>query len=459
MQTIFRLLLICLLCWGPSVVVAAKTRATTNANNVTEYNLNNGLKVLFKVDKRSPAAFVSLWYNVGSADEVNGKTGLAHLLEHLLFRGSKKFPGDSYSQKIAAAGGEFNAFTSSDQTVYYASVPSKSIKLVLQLEADRMRNINFSNKDFKHEQQVVIEEWRMRIADNPHGLARTRFYAAAHLSNPYHHPVIGWLGDIKTETAQDARAFYKKYYTPQNATLIIVGNFKPRQLKKTINRYFGRIKKSKLPQRAQKNEQKNLGLREVLLHGKVSQPWIKIGFNTDNYANLKNKANVYATMVLAGVLKSGNSGLLPEQLQHKHNLAAHISVGYDPFTRYNTLFSITATGLPQVKPYTLRHLIWKQLKSLRDKPVPDSTLQSIKIQVLAAHVFAQDSLRAQAMWLGMLASNGYPWQLADKLVANINKVTAKDVQQAAKRLFVRNNAVITTLLPNNIKHGGLHANP
>jgi zinc protease len=221
--------------------------------------LKNGLDILIKEDHRAPVASFMVWYHVGSADEVSGKTGLAHALEHMMFKGTPKYPQGVFSKTVAELGGQENAFTNTDYTAYFENIASDKLKTCFELEADRMNNLNLTSEEFSKEIKVIQEERRMRTDDNPQALAFERFLAAAHLTMPYHHPVIGWMSDLEHMTVTDTQNWYNNYYAPNNATLVIVGDVDPKKMIALAESTFGTITKQTTLHQANQIEPRGLG--------------------------------------------------------------------------------------------------------------------------------------------------------------------------------------------------------
>lgn len=228
-------------------------------SQVQEFILNNGLKILVKEDHRAPIAVSMIWYNVGSADEPGGITGVSHAIEHMMFKGTEKFPLGVFSKTIAEMGAQANAFTNNDYTAFFEKIDASKLATSFELEADRMNHLLLDANEFAKEIKVIQEERRLRTDDNPQALAFERFLATAHLSAPYHHPVIGWMNDLKQMKVEDVREWYKKYYAPNNATLVVVGDVNPEQVRALAENYFGALPKQPVPERKLKREPPELG--------------------------------------------------------------------------------------------------------------------------------------------------------------------------------------------------------
>ncbi len=417
------------------------------AAKVSEKNLDNGLKVIVKEDHRAPVAVMMLWYGVGSADEVAGKTGLSHALEHMMFKGTPKVPLGQFSKTVASIGGQVNAFTNKDYTAYFEQISADKLKTVMRLEADRMRNLLLDEKQFAKEIKVIREERRMRTDDNPQGLTYERFMAAAHLAAPYHHPVIGWMSDLNEMKVQDLRAWYKQYYSPNNATLVVVGDVQAQNVFALAKQYFGSIKPSQLSQRNKQPEPPQLGRKLVQVKVPAKVPMLMLGFTVPTLNTTNSKDDVYALQLINGILAAGNSSRMAKNLQRTLQVAAEVDVDYDPYARYDTQFVIFAAPAHGRKVEKLEQAIWSEIDKLKTEPVPESELKRVKTILLADKVFDKDSIFGQAMEIGWLETVGLGWQESAKWQQQIEKITAKQIQDTAKRYFKLNRLTQAELIP------------
>jgi zinc protease len=434
-------------------LLIATNTCLAGQTGIQDYTLNNGMRVILKVDRRSPTTFTQVVYKAGAADETSGQTGIAHLLEHMLFRGTKQFPAGEYSEIISNNGGSFNAWTSSDQTVYYAHTPKTALTKVLKLEADRMRNINFSDKNFNIEKNVVLEEWRMRIADNPRAQARQSLRAAAFTANPYQHPVIGWHSDLVNLKPAYAHKFYNKFYRPNNAVLIIIGDIDITKTKALISKYFAPLNATKQITRIANpptNDHNNI---KIIKHGKIDSTEIQIAFHAKNLKIVKDENQAYAAIVLSDYLQEGMSGILRKELINKDKIATAAHTYYNPFSRYSDLLTITITCSPQVNPRIVYKKTMHILKKIKQHGIEKYKLKTIKKITAANKTYLQDSKESQANWYGLVVGNNYPLDTALDFETNINAVTAVEVKNAANRIFRNNNEVTLFLLPNKATKG------
>ena len=414
-----------------------------------QFTLDNGLKILVKEDHRAPIAISMVWYNVGSADEPGGITGISHVLEHLMFKGTAKYPLGIFSKKIAALGGQENAFTSNDYTAYHEKIAATHLATSFELEADRMRNLLLDDIEFGREIKVIQEERRMRTDTNPQALTYERFMATAYLSAPYHHPVIGWMGDLKHMTIQDAKAWYQQFYAPNNATLVVVGGVDAKQVFSLAKHYFGAIPAHQQMTRKVQIEPKALGSKRVIVHAPAQIPTLIMGYTVPSLVSINAEQSLtpYSLELISGLLSAGNDGRFNKHLVRGQQIASAVDVNYNQYARYPTQF--TLLGAPS-KAHTLNDLkkgLLAEIHRLQTEPVSEPELQRIKTQIIAQKTFDRDNIYDQAMELGILETLGLGWQTADQYVTRINSVTAEQIQQTAQQFFQEKNLTEARLIP------------
>ncbi|NLO55263.1 MAG: insulinase family protein [Gammaproteobacteria bacterium] len=419
------------------------------AQTTTEFSLDNGLKVIVREDHRAPVVVSQLWYKVGSSYEVPGSTGLAHALEHMMFKGSSKLgPGES-SRILRELGAEENAFTSDDYTAYYQVIARDRLAVALEMEADRLASLTLPEDEFIREIEVIKEERRMRTDDRPSGLAYERFKALAYPASGYHIPTIGWMHDLDRMTIADLRNWHERWYAPNNATLVIVGDVQPEQVKTLVTRYFAKIPARPTPAAKQPLELAEPGQRSLTLYLKTQLPSLMMGFNVPSLASSDNPTEVHALRLIGALLDGGNSARLPAQLERQQELVAGASAWYDAFSRGDSLFVLSATPNVQ-KGKTLAQVeagLWQQLKHLQDTPPSAAELARVRAQVLAAEVYAQDSITSQATQIGQLESVGLSWRIKDNDLAALEAVTPADIQAAAQKFFIPTRLTIAYIHP------------
>jgi len=315
---------------------------------VDSVTLENGLQVFVQEDHRSPVVVSQLWYRTGALDEVNGKTGVAHVLEHMMFKGTKSVKAGQFSRLVASAGGKENAFTGMDYTTYFQQLEKSKLPLALRLEADRMRNLIITDEEFAKEIQVVMEERRWRTDDKPQSKVNEQFQALSYRAHPYGRPVVGHMNDLENMTADDAREWYQNWYGPNNATLVIVGDVKAQAVFKLVKQYFGPIKAKKLPSRKPQLEPTQLGQRRAVVKAPGKLPYLSMGFHAPILPNLGKTTDTdwetYALEVLAGVLSGNASARLNQKLVRDTSVALSVSAGYGSASRgQQSLFELSGT--------------------------------------------------------------------------------------------------------------------
>ena len=414
-----------------------------------QFTLDNGLKILVKEDHRAPIAISMIWYNVGSTDEPGGITGISHVLEHLMFKGTKKYPSGFFSKKMAERGGEENAFTTSDYTAYHEKIAAVHLEAAFKLEADRMHHLLFNNDEFNKEMHVIEEERRLRTDTNPQALALERFLAAAHLASPYHHPVIGWMSDLKHMTIHDAQKWYQRFYAPNNATLVVVGDVKPSDIYIQAKRYFGNIPPHPHPKRKAQKEPPSLGMKSVLIRAPAQIPMLILGYTVPSLVtvNADLADTPYVIELIAGILEAGGSGRLNAHLVQGKQIAGAVAINYNKYARYPTQFSIL--GVPNTT-HTLNQIkdgILNEINVLQNTLLTESELKQIKTRLIAQKTSDQDNIYTQDVELGVLETVGLGWKTGEQYVTKINQITPSQIQETAKRYFQEKNMTQAKLIP------------
>jgi len=431
---------------------ATVTDGKTSNPRVHEFQLDNGLKILVKEDHRAPVVVAQIWYKAGSSYEQNGTTGVAHLLEHMMFKGTKKYGPNEFSRIISQNGGRENAFTSEDYTAYFQQLEKSRLPISFELEADRMENLNLSAEEFSKEIQVVMEERRMRTDDQPTAKVYEQFIATAFTNSPYHHPVIGWMDDLKHMTVQDAQQWYSQWYAPNNATLVVVGDVDPQQVLADARKYYGPLPKHKIPTIKPQTEVEQKGLRRIVVKVPAKVPYLLMGYKVPvvNTAAKDLSWEPYALEVLAHVLDGTNSSRFDKELVRGKEIAADVDAGYEIFSRLGNLFTIDGTPSQGHTVEDLQRGIEKLIKQLKTKLVPQKELERIKTQVVASKIYEQDSVFYQAMQMGSLESVGLNWRLMDDFVKNFRAVTAEQVKQVAIKYLNDDRLTVAVLDPQPI---------
>ena len=433
-----------------TVLLCLPVFSTSAETKVFEHTLSNGLKVLVKEDHRSPIAVSQVWYKVGSSYEPGGITGISHMLEHMMFKGTDKHPAGEFSRIVAENGGEENAFTGQDYTAYFQTMEASRLAVSFELEADRMRNLHLLPDELKKELQVVTEERRMRTDDNPQAKMQEQFMSVAYSNSPYKHPVIGWPSDIANYTVEDLQAWYQRWYAPNNATLVVVGDVQPNAVFELAEKYFGALKPSDIKPLKPQAEIEQLGVRKMTVKVPAKLPSILMGYKVPVLKTATNEADAYALEVLAGVLDGGSSARLSSDLVRGKQIAVAASAGYGLISRMSDMFELEATPAEGRTVIELEAALKNEIKKLQQTLISKEELQRIKAQVLASDIFQKDSGFYQAMEIGTLETVGLGWQKANDYVANINKVTAEQVREVAQKYLVEDHLSIAYLEPQTI---------
>ncbi len=418
-----------------------------SSSKVHEYQLDNGMRILVKEDHRAPVVTAMVWYKVGSSYEYEGITGVSHLLEHMMFKGTEKHAPGEFSRIIAANGGRENAFTSRDYTAYFQSLEASRIEISFEMEADRMRNINILDDEFAKEIEVVKEERRMRTEDKPESLTYEQFNAVAFLASPYRQPVIGWMGDLDSMTADDARDWYKIWYAPNNATLAVVGDVDPDEIYALAKKHFGPLETSVIPALKPRPEVTQKGERRITVKAPAELPYLLMGYKVPVVATDVESMEPYALSVLASILDGGNSARFARHLIRDQQVAASAGAGYNLFSRLDNLFLFDANPAQGHTIDDVEQAIRAQIKQLQKELVSDSELARVKAQVIASEVYEKDSVFYQAMQLGSLVTNGLDWRLGEQYADKIKQVTAEQVREVARKYLVDDTLTVAVLDP------------
>jgi zinc protease len=414
--------------------------------HVHETTLDNGLKVIVKPDRRAPVVVSQIWYKVGSSDESAGFTGISHVLEHMMFKGSERLGPGEFSRIIAELGGRENAFTSKDYTAYYQQLEKSRLPVSFELEAERMRKLRLPDDEFLKEVKVVMEERRLRTDDRPEGTLYEQFMTTAYQTHPYRNPIIGWMDDLKKLRVEDLRDWYRRWYAPNNATLVVVGDVEPRAVFDLADKYFGAIPRAEIAPNTVPDEPPQRDVRRTRVAAPAEVPSILLGFHVPRFQTGR-EWEPYALEVLAGVLDGGNSARFARELVREQQIANSADADYGSVSRHPGMFLISATPARGHGSEELERALLAQIERLRQKPVSDAELERVKAQVVASNVFNRDSLYYQAMQIGMLETTGVGWRLMDEYVEGIRKVNARQVQEVAQRYLIETNLTVAVLDP------------
>lgn len=433
------------------VPLAGAQPAPAAAGGVSQFKLDNGLTVIVKPDHRAPTAVNMLWVRVGSIDEVDGTSGVAHLLEHMMFKGTAKLKAGEFSRRVAALGGQENAFTSYDHTGYYQQVPVNRLGEVMALEADRFAHNRWSDDEFTKELAVVKEERRMRTDDNPRAVVFEQQRAATFVASPYRRPVIGWMGDLDSMRPDDAREFLRRWYTPANAAVVVVGDVDPQAVLKLARQFYGGIPARALPERKPRPEPAQLGPRRLDVRVPAEQAMVSLAFKVPRLSGLDaspDNDDALALTVLSAVLDGYSGARLDRALTQGPDRVAD-SVGADNglMGRGPQLFTLSGVPAQGKTAAQVEAALREQVARVAREGVAEDELARVKTQWVASEVYKRDSVMAQAQELGNLWVQALPLDTSERLIERLRVVTAAQVQAVAQKYFGDQQLTVATLVP------------
>jgi len=420
--------------------------------NSQNFKLESGLTVIVIPNHRAPVVTHIIWYKVGGADEPKNKSGITHFLEHLMFKGTETFPDGSFSANVRKFGGNDNAFTSHDYTAYYQNVPKRYLSKVMEMEADRMENLTLSSDDVEHEREVVLEERKQRIDNNPQSLFQERLMNAIYINHPYGTPVIGWDTEIKGLTREDALASYTKWYAPNNAVVIIAGDVTVEEAKTMVQKYYGTINPSEdIPEKRTRAKAVFLVAehRLIMQDEKVGQPTLRKIFRAPRGDK--------SLEIAADILGGSTTSRLYQSLVLKQKKAIAVNVNYDPVQLDDTVLIINAVPTPNTSIKDLEIAINKELRELVEKGVTPDEVEHSKNKMLAELVYYVDSLQGPAIFFGMHLASGFNINYIENIDTQIKNINIETVNQTIKKLFVNAFSVTGVLLPKERKSGMMEA--
>jgi zinc protease len=421
--------------------------------NPYEKTLANGLRVIVQEDRRAPTAVHMVWYRAGSMDEVDGTSGVAHVLEHMMFKGTKSLKPGEFNKRVAAAGGRDNAFTSLDYTAYFQQVPSTRLGEMMALEADRMANLVLDAKEFEQEIKVVMEERRLRTEDNPQAQVHEKQMAAAFQAHPYRRPIIGWMNDLENMTAADARDWYRRWYAPNNAYVIVVGDVNKDAVFRLAEKHYGRIPARALPGRKPQLEPAQVGIKRIDVKAPAKLPYLSMAWKVPVLRDLHREREPYALEMLAAVLDGHEAARFSRNLVRGSKIAVSAGAGYDATVRGEALFVVSGTPAEGRSVAELEAALRAEIARVASEGVSAQELERVKTQTIAAQVYKRDSMMAQAMEIGRLEASGVHWRDIDTLLDKIRSVTAEEVQAVAKKYFEDAALTVAVLDPQPLPEG------
>lgn len=426
------------------------------------YTLANGLTVIVKPDHRAPTAIHMLLVRVGSMDEVDGTSGVAHVVEHMMFKGTEKLKPGDYSRRVAALGGRENAFTTRDYTGYYQQIPVARLPDVMALEADRFGGNRWDDDEFKREIEVIKEERRMRTDDSPRALLGEAQAATVYQASPYRRPVIGWMNDLDAMTPDDVRSFYKRWYTPSNAALVVVGDVDPEQVRALAERHYGGLSGPALPPRKPRVEPQQTGLRQLSVKAPAEQAYVSLAFKVPKLdagdlalpldQPLKASANDALSLTVLSAVLDGYSGarLFRALTQGNNRLADSADASNGLIGRGPQLFTLSGVPAPGKSSAALQAALREQVAKVAKDGVSEAELNRVKTQWIAGEVYQLDSVMNQARELGNYWIWEQPLDSGERLIERLKRVTPAQVQDVAARYFGDDQLTMADLIPQPI---------
>ena len=438
-----------------TVTVPPPTPATQPASDVpgaapkaTQFQLPNGMTVIVKPDKRAPTVAHMVWLRVGSMDEVDGTTGVAHIVEHMMFKGTKQLKPGEFSRRVAALGGRENAFTSRDYTGYYQQIPATKLEDVMRLESDRFGSNQWSDEEFKKELEVVKEERRLRTEDNPRSLMYEAMSAVTFVASPYRRPVVGWMSDLDSMTADDVRAFYQRWYIPSNAVVVVAGDVDVAQVRRLAEKYYGVVPARTVPVRKPRDEPLQAGLRRMDFKAPAEQSYVTLAFKVPRLTTLDASDDALALTVLAAVLDGYSGARLDRALtQGEGRVADSAGASNGLMGRGPQLFMLDGVPAAGKTPEQVEAALREQVARVAKDGVSEAELNRVKTQWVASEVYKLDSVFNQARELGSNWVEGFPLDMGEQLIAKLRQVTAAQVQSVASRYFGDDQLTVATLRP------------
>lgn len=428
--------------------VHAETRSKL-ARTTFETTLKNGLKVIIREDHRSPMVMTQIWYRVGSSDESGNLLGISHVLEHMMFKGTQKVPNDEFTRLSRMYGGRINASTFTNYTNYYQLYPKTYLPMALELEADRMSNLLLRQQDFDPEIKVVMEERRLRTDDNPRSLAFERFKWITYPTSHYRQPVIGHMKNLQNLQLEDVKKWYRDWYSPNNALLVIVGDVDAEQTILQVQKYFADIPARKTPPRNDVLEFDRIGYRHMELNFPVKVPNLFMAWNVRSLVTAKNPQDAYALTIIRNILDSGISSRLQDRLVRDKKILTAVSVSYDPYSRGDSLLSISALPVDGKSLSEAEQAIQTEIELLKTELIQAEEVERVTAKYVSNLIYSQDDIAGQARMIGNLEINGLSFRLMDELPKHFETVTPQDIQRVANAYFSRDNLSTLYLSPEN----------
>ena len=433
------------------IMFSCSAYADAGKSNVTEAMLDNGMKILIKPDHRAPVVVAQVWYRIGSSYEPDGITGVSHVLEHMMFKGTEKYPNGDFNRIIAENGGKDNAFTGRDYTAYFQTLEKSRLEVSMELESDRMRGMLLDKDEFAKELQVVIEERRMRTEDKAESKVYEKFNEAAFPGHPYGRPIIGWMRDLKDLQVTDLHQWYQRFYSPANAILVIVGDVDPAEVITMAKKYYGPIKSSKVETPELHKVAQQTATKRISIKAPANVPYVILGFHVPAVADKPELDwEPYALEVMSAILDGGSAARFSDQLVRGQEVATAVGTSYNPFSRLAGYFLIDGNPARDKDVEQLEKAVLEQIDELKENAVSDRELRRVKAQVIASNIYEKDSVFYQGMKLGLLETTLNDWRLSENHTDRLKAVTAEQVMYVAKKYFLPENMTVAVLDPQAI---------
>jgi zinc protease len=428
----------------------ATQEAAFRGPEASERVLPNGMKVLVQQDNRAPTAVHMVWYRAGSIDEVNGRTGVAHVLEHMMFKGTDKLAAGEFSRRVAQMGGRENAFTSRDYTGYFQQIHKSRLAEVMALESERMTRLRLTEEEFAKEIRVVMEERRLRTEDRAAARLYETLMATTFVAHPYRHPIIGWMSDLESMTVADAQAWYDAWYAPNNALLVVAGDVEPDEVFRLAEQTYGRIASRALPPRKPQTEPPQRGVKRLQVKAPAENPYVAMAFHVPRLESVEADREPFALEMLSSVLSAGDSARLTREVVRSARVANRAGAGYDLTQRGPALFVLDGTPADGRTTEEVEKALRAQIARIASEGVPDSELERVKVQYVSSQVYKRDSVFAQAMEIAGLEIAGYSHRDADRILERVRTVTSDEVKAVAAKYFGDDALTVATLIPQPI---------
>ena len=429
------------------ILIGCMPLFSATAAPLQQAEFKNGVKLIVEEDHSAPVAMVQIWLKVGGRDELPGKTGLAHVFEHMMFKGSKKLAPGEYSKRISAMGGNDNAFTSTDFTAYFETVPSKRVSEVLAMEAERFANLRLRDEDFQKEIRVIMEERRMRTEDDPNSRMFEELSAASLRLHPYRNPVIGWMQDLEKLTIEDVKAFYNKHYVPGNAIVVVVGDVDFTEMKKVVAKTFGRMKARPVEARFNPVEPEPFGPKRVQVEVPAQLPMLAVTIPVPVWKPGVNDREAAALAIATHIMAGGRSARMSREIVDEQRKAFSAGAGYDASGMGLDLWYAYGMLAPNQSPEAFEKALWTLIDDMGRNPVSEKQLNAAKRNIIAANVFAQDSLYLRAKEIGRMEVVGLGAANRDAWLEHINNVEAADIKKAVSHWLKQERSTTGLLKP------------